>query len=139
MAIFKGKSKLTPEQRRAKLEAARKAEAEAQALLSEVEQDETVSPSSSQSAPVQTAAKPIATTPIAKPAVKPVVQPVVSPSVPTSKTVPQPVLAAVRANETGPGGDTRKSGQPSLSQTLKTVWENMHGKPAMDSKVQVKK
>lgn len=118
MALFKG-TKLTPEQRRQKLEAARKAEAEAQRLLQEAEQEDTI--------PVT---KPL-TTSAGQPSLLQTKQGASTAQVATNPMVP----ASVRANETGPGGDTRKSGQPSLLQTMKQVWQNVRNKPTYRSTI----
>jgi hypothetical protein len=100
---------MTPAERKAKIAAA-------EALLNSVAADE----DASLTTPVIPAVTTIAQ---AQAQVAASVKPLVAPLTFQNKTL-NPSLAAV----TGPGGDTRQSGQPSLLQTMKTVWANMKAK-----------
>lgn len=101
---------MTPAQRAAKIAAA-------EALLNDVAADETA---------------PAVVAPVAQTIAQAQAQ-VAASVLPVAKTVvnglgivqsPVPAPSAI----TGPGGDTRVSGQPSLLQTMKTVWANMKAK-----------
>jgi hypothetical protein len=99
---------MTPAQRQAQIEAAK-------ALLSAVEADEVATPQQSQAAEIITSAPAtIAARSTAR----------------TQQAIGIGLLAAKPAPiapVTGPGGDTRKSGVPSLSETMKQVWRIMKG------------
>lgn len=106
---------MTPAQRKAQLEAA-------QALIKQVETDELATTETT--APATPTAPVASTIAQAQAQVAASVKPLVAPLAFPNKAVNLPTPAIF----TGPGGDTRVSGQPSVLQTMRNVWANMKAK-----------